>query len=464
MGFSQNGKTRNQIKDIIKNGQNQKQGNIQLLHSLIVLSIPTVLEEVLSTLLQYVDTAMVGRLGERATAAVSVTTTVNWLVSSIFLAVGVAVLAMISRAFGSRDEEQLRNFSKQTLLLATCCGILVGGAAIFLSPYIPIWMGAEKAVQKNASSYFFIISLPMIFRAYTIILGAAIRGTQNTRTPMLINMAANGLNMILNYIFIYSLKLGVNGAAIASALSYSLCGLLMLRAYRKNHLLYWKWKEYTVDVSALKECARIGLPVLGANMASCLGYVVFAGLVSGMGTTIFVAHSIAVTAETLFYIPGYGLRTSTSAMIGAALGEKNQRKMKQLGTLSVLLTIGLMCFSGLILYISAYPLMCLFTNSRRVALLGAEMLRLVALSEPFFGLMVVLEGIFYGIAYTRYVFLVETFSMWGIRILFTFFCVRVWKLDLRAVWYCMIGDNVCKAVLFSMPFIIKRWREKLFKG
>ena len=166
MGFSQNGKTRNQIKDIIKNGQNQKQGNIQLLHSLIVLSIPTVLEEVLSTLLQYVDTAMVGRLGERATAAVSVTTTVNWLVSSIFLAVGVAVLAMISRAFGSRNEEQLRNFSKQTLLLATCCGILVGGAAIFLSPYIPIWMGAEKAVQKNASSYFFIISLPMIFRAY----------------------------------------------------------------------------------------------------------------------------------------------------------------------------------------------------------------------------------------------------------------------------------------------------------
>ena len=90
------------------------------------------------------------------------------------------------------------------------------------------------------------------------------------------------------------------------------------------------------------------------------------------------------------------------------------------------------------------------------------MLRLVALSEPFLGLMIVLEGIFYGLGRTRYAFCVETFSMWGIRILFTFLCVKVWHLDLKAVWFCMIGDNVCKALLFALPVVTKKQREKIF--
>lgn len=179
-----------------------------------------------------------------------------------------------------------------------------------------------------------------------------------------------------------------------------------------------------------------------------------------MGTTIFAAHSIAVTAETIFYIPGYGLRTATSTMVGISLGEKDQRKLERVALLSVFLTVGLMCVSGVVLYLVSYPLMCLFTPVEAVASLGAQMLKLVAFSEPFFGLMIVMEGIFYGMGRTRYAFVTETASMWGIRILFTFLCVRVWELDLRAVWYCMIADNVCKAVLFVLPVLIKR--RKIF--
>ena len=92
------------------------------------------------------------------------------------------------------------------------------------------------------------------------------------------------------------------------------------------------------------------------------------------------------------------------------------------------------------------------------------MLRLVALSEPFFGLMVVLEGVFYGLGRTRYAFVVESIGMWGVRIFFTFLVVRVWGLDLRAVWYCMIADNVCKAVLLALPFMSKKIRRRLLEG
>lgn len=436
----------------------------EILCTLVMLSIPTVLEEVLATLLQYVDTAMVGRLGEQATAAVSVTTTVTWLVNSIPSALSVAVLAMISKAVGSRDKDQLHQMSALAMVFVMVSGVLMGLISVILSPYIPVWMGAEASIRKTASLYFLIISLPMLFRTSGIILRAAIRATQNTRTPMLISLGANGMNVVLNYVFIYGLKLGVVGAAVASAISYTASGILMFAACQRNEMLHWNFRGFHIDRALLYRALHISLPVLGTNMISCLGYVFFAGLVSGMGTTIFAAHSIAVTAETIFYIPGYGLRTATSAMVGVALGEGDRKKFESIGYLSVFLTIVMMCLNGILLYLIAYPLMRLFTSGMEAAALGASMLRIVAFSEPFFGLMIVLEGIFYGLGRTRYAFVIESASMWGIRILLTFFCVKIWHLELAAVWCCMIADNVCKALLFLLPVATKERRRKLFEG
>ena len=436
----------------------------QRLEALLFLSLPTIVEEILATLLQYVDTAMVGQLGEQATASVSITTNVTWLVNSVPGAIGTAMLVLISKAAGSGNKKQVQKLAQQALFLAVVSGLILSVLSISLSAYIPRWMGAEEGIQGEASRYFFIISLPLIFRSSSTILGAALRAVQNTKTPMVISVAANGLNIILNYFLIYTLGLGVTGAAIASAISYVLSGTLMFAACRRNDQLRWEWRAFSLDRRLMKECAVVGTPVLGTSVVSCLGYVVFASLVSGMGTTVFAAHSIAVTAETIFYVPGYGLRSAASTLIGNARGEKNIEKLKSVGKISVCLTIAMMCISGLILYIGAAPLMRLFSPSRQVVTLGAEMLRLVALSEPFFGLMVVLEGIFYGLGRTRYAFVVETVGMWAVRILLTFLCVRYWNLGLRAVWYCMIADNVCKALLFILPFVWKKSQKRLLES
>ncbi len=428
----------------------------EIARTLIVLSIPTILEEILSTLFQYVDTAMVGHLGEAATASVSVTTTITWLVNSIPHAISIAILAMVAKAFGAKDENRIKKISMQALMLAVVCGIITGGISLICSPYIPIWMGADKSIIHDASEYFFIISIPMIFRTASIILGAAIRATKNTKTPMLISLFSNILNIIMNTLLIYILDMGVAGAAIASATSYVFSGTLMFIVYRRNKYLNWKFKEFTIDGHCMEECAKIGIPVLASSLTSCLGYVVFAGMVSGMGTTIFAAHSLAVTAETIFYIPGYGLRTATSTLVGISLGENDGEKFRLVSKMSIIFTVGMMVVSGVVLYFVAYPLMCLLTSSRPAAELGAEMLKMVSLSEPFFGIMIVMEGIFYGLGRTKYAFFVETFSMWGIRIFFTFICVKIFALDLRAVWYCMIADNVVKAVLLAIPAVMKR--------
>lgn len=434
-----------------------KEDKKSILRTLITLSIPTILEEILSTLLQYVDTAMVGHLGERATASVSVTTTITWIVNSIPHAFAIAALALIAKAVGAKDDDMVKNMSKNICVLVLACTVITMLPSLILCRRIPVLMGAEKDVVWDAGTYFMIISIPLLFRISSIIFGAAIRATGDTKTPMLVNFGANILNAGLNGIFIYGLGLGVVGAAIGSALSYTVCGIFMYVFYRKNKLLHWNIKEFGVHKESLKETVKIGMPLFGTSITTCLGYAFFAGIVSGMGTAVFAAHSIAVTAEQLFYIPGYGLRTATSTMVGMALGEQNGEKLEYVTRISTVITVLMMFISGIVLYFCAYPLMRLFTNGIDTARLGARMLRLVAFSEPFFGLMIVLEGLFNGLGKNQYAFIIETGSMWGIRILFTFLCVKVWNLPLQYVWYCMIADNICKAVLL---WVVKRKKLK----
>ena len=437
---------------------NKTSGSV--LRSLISLSIPTVIEHVMNTAMQYVDTAMVGRLGPEATASVSTTTSINWLAASVPFAVSTAALALIARANGAGDEEQTRRLAGQSFILTIIVGLIMTGLCLGLSPLIPVWMGADPGIRPAATMYFAIACSPFMFRCFSWILGGAIRAVKDTRTPMYINLFANVLNVLLNAFLIYGLGMGVRGAAIATALAYTASGILMFIAFRRNPKLRFGRQDLKWDGRKMKQLCRIAFPAMGASAASTGGHVVFTGLVSGMGTFTFAAHALAVTAEELFYIPGYGLRTATSALIGNALGENDEAKLRATERLSILITVGVMVLTGLTLYISAYPLMKLFTIDDGVARLGARMLRLVAFTEPFYGMMVVMEGIFYGKGRTGAVFAVESFSMWGIRIVMTFCCVRIWHLDLFAVWCCMIADNIFKASMLFMVYLISRKKER----
>lgn len=415
--------------------------------SLISLSIPTILEEILSTLLQYVDTAMVGRLGEKATAAVSTTTTIGWLIHSIPGAIAVAMLALASKANGAGDEKKLKKLAGQSIVYAFVIGIILEILALVLSPYIPVWMGVEADIVKPASLYFSVTSITLVFRTSSRVFAAMIRSIKDTKSPMYISVAENVLNVLLNVVFIYKLELGVLGAAIASCISFGMGGIAMLAMMLSKEKLRPSFVDIKPDTSIMPEVFKIGFPALGTTVISCLGYIVFASMVSGMGTTIFAAHSIAITAEEIVYIPGYGLRAATSTLVGNALGEGNVPKLKATQRVAILMTILIMVVNGTLLYIFAYPLMQLFTNSVNVAMIGSQMLKLVSFSEPFFGLMIVLEGISYGMGEVKHVFACESVSMWGVRILCAFICVKIFGLGLTAVWLCMIADNICKAVL-----------------
>ena len=426
------------------------------LNALIRLALPAVMQQLMGTLLQYVDTAMVGHLGEAATAAVSTSTTVNWLVHSVPYGLTVGLLSTLSQAVGRGDRTEMKRLAAMGSRISLWLGLALAAVCLGISPFLPAWMQAAPEIRQPASAYFFVVSLSLVFSVTGGTFASAMHAVKDTRTPMIINLSANALNVLLNYLLIYRASLGVMGAACATAISTTLCGIGMFLALRHKQALRFGRDDYFgTDRQKLLKLLRVGLPVTATSCVSCSGYIVFAGMVNGMGVTTFAAHSIAVTAEEIFYLPGYGIRTATSALIGSAIGEGSRVKFRDTRRQGILLTAAVMTVSGFILFFAAYPLMRLFTGSEPVALLGADVLRMVAFSEPFFGLMVAWEGISYGTGRTRSVFIIEALSMWGVRILFTFLVIRA-GMGLTAVWWCMIADNVTKAVMLTVVGLRRR--------
>ena len=423
--------------------------------ALVQLALPAIVQQLLGSLLQYVDTAMVGHLGAAATATVSTSTSVNWLVHSLPSGFAIGLLSLLSQAYGRGDKGEMKRLSALACRLVIVLGIFITVICLGVSPFLPGWMQADPTIRRDASAYFFIVSVPLIFFVSNSIFASCMHSVKDTRTPMIVNLSANVLNVLLNYLFIYKLSLGTYGAAYATAVSTTAGGIGMFIAYRRKEELRVSLRDIMVqERDLLRKVLRVAMPVTGTTIVSCLGYIAFSGMVNGMGVTIFAAHAIAVTAEEIFYLPGYGIRTATSALIGIAIGERDQQKFLDIRRVSLLLTVVLMMLSGIALYFVAFPLMGFFTNDEDVVRMGAEVLKLVAFIEPFFGLMVAWEGISYGTGRTRTVFIVEALSMWGVRILCTWLVIRA-GYGLNAVWGCMMADNVVKAVALTVCGLIR---------
>lgn len=436
----------------------KNQSNENIFWAVVTVALPTMLEQVLSVLMQYVDTAMVGRLGADATAAVSTSTTITWLVGSLPYAFGVAAMTLIAQAIGSGDENQIKEVARKSLVFAIGVGAVLEVICLAVTPFVAIWMGAEEAIRPAATRYFFWISVPIILKSVNYILAAAIRATKDTKTPMEISIIINAVNIVLDYIFIYGWNLGVDGAAYATCISAALGGVLTLIVFFRSPLLRFKGSIFKSDKEITSRMWKLSLPILLINIASTSGYVVFAGLVSHMGTIIFAAHSIAVGAEELFYIGGYGFKSAANTMVGIAYGEQNHKKYHDVCVSSIACTIGVMTFSGIMLFVFAEPLMGFFTTDKEVIALGATVLKMVAFNEPFFGLYVIAEGIYYGLGKTKYPFIIECCGMWLVRILPTYIGIHFFGMGLIGVWCCMIADNVLKAIFLAAP-LGRLWKK-----
>ena len=444
----------------------------QALKAILLLAWPTVLEQILSTAVSYVDTAMVGRIDKYASAAVSATMTVNWLIGSCVSALAIGFLSYISRAIGAKEEELAKRAAAQTVIAALFSGTLFTVLTLSLARYIPGWMNADEEIRVLAGQYFFIIYTPMIFRAAIIVFGTVLRAAGDTKTPMKVNVVTNIINVILNFFLIFEARevsvfgyaftlpganLGVIGAAIGSAVAFVIGGAWMTFALYKSPIVSPKGIELRPDKEILKPCLLVALPAALQMFATSLGYVAFSAIINTIGTTATAAHGIANTAESAFYIPGYGMQAAASTLIGNAYGERNIDKMRAISRMLLIIETIVMFISGALLFAYAENMMALFTDDRDVIRLGARVLRMVAVSEPIYGVTVIIEGIFRGVGDTLHTFIFSVSGMWGVRILGTFICVIGFDMDLTAAWACMIAHNVALGILLTIRYRCGRW-------
>lgn len=444
----------------------------RMLFTIWALAWPTMLEQLMQTAVQYIDTAMVGSLGTQATAAVGSTTTVNWLVNSTIGALSVGFLTFIARAYGSNDKKTASRVCSQAVLAVLTSGIFFMVVTLALSGVIPKWMKVDASIQDLASLYFFIIYLPMLPRAATIIFGTVLRAAGDTKTPMRVGIGVNVINIVLNFLLIFPSRnlqigdltftlpgadLGVIGAAVASAVAFTFGGLYISIVLWSHPLISPKGERLKPDMQILKPCMKVAVPNMLQRFGTSLGYVAFASMVNSLGEVSTAAHTIANTVESAFYIPGYGMQTAAATLAGNALGAKDHQKMKNLTAVIIRIEVFLMLLSGSLLFLFAPNMMTLFTKDSAVIALGATVLRMVAVSEPFYGVSIIIEGIMQGVGETVTPFKFNILGMWGIRIVGTFICTQFLHLGLVSAWACMITHNLLLFVLFVIYYARGKW-------
>ena len=439
-----------------------------MMPTILSLAWPTMLEQLMQTAVQYIDTAMVGSLGTQATAAVGATTTINWLIGSSLMALSIGFLAFVSQSIGSGDREKAVRASSQAVLTTLVLGILFTALTLTLSGMIPVWMQVEPHIRKLAGTYFFILYTPMLFRAASIIFGTLLRAVGDTRTPMRVGIWMNVINIVLNFLLIYptgtywgitipGAGLGVVGAAIASAVSFAYGGIAITVALWKHPLISPRGQKIRPDWQILRPCLKVALPNALQRFGTSLGYVAFAAMINSLGDVSTAAHTIANTVESAFYIPGYGMQTAAATLAGNALGARDEKRIKDLGRMILLIEVALMILSGGALFAFAPQMMRLFSKDPQVILLGAVVLRMVAVSEPFYGVSIIIEGMLQGMGKTMMPFVSNISGMWGIRIVGTFLCTQLLGLGLVSAWGCMIAHNMLLFCLFIWYYRSGRW-------
>lgn len=438
---------------------------------ILTLAGPTMLEQLLQTAVQYIDTAMVGHLGTSATAAVGATSTVNWLIGSTVSAVGVGFLAFISQAMGAEDKDKARRAASQATLAVIILGVFFTALTLSVSGIVPIWMQVDESIQTLASQYFFILYIPMLPRCASIIFGTVLRSAGDTKTPMMVGIIVNIVNVVLNFIMIYPTRtffgitvygagLGVIGAGAASAIAYTVGGILMTLSVFRHPVISPKGISIKPDKAILIPCLKVALPNALQRFGTSLGYVAFASMVNALGEVATAAHTIANTVESAFYIPGYGMQTAAATLAGNEYGAKNAEKIRSLGRMILLIEVVLMIISGGLLFIFAPGMMSLFSSDDEVIMLGSLVLRMVALSEPFYGISIIIEGMLQGMGRTVVPLVTNITGMWLVRIVGTFICTSLLGLGLVSAWGCMILHNLMLCAVFVIYYLSGRWKPK----
>lgn len=444
------------------------------------LSWPAIIEQILATMVSYVDTAMVGNLGKTASAAVSVNAAPMWLINGVLAGIATGYAVQVSHAVGAGDDEKAKAVIRQGVLASVFSGLAAFALYRALAWHLPMWLGAVGPVLREARSYLRVYTYCLIFEGSSAVFSAILRCMGNTKTPLILNTASNIINVILNFFFIYETRpvtffgntvvipgagMGVTGAALGTVFAWAFAGIVtLLVALRQgNRYAIHRGESFKPDRAIISQAVRLGLPSAAERAMVNVGQVAMTGVVAAIDDGMsLAANTIATTAEGLCYLPAYGIAAASTAMVGQSVGADNREDARAYGALAAKLGFLLCIGTSICLFAFAYPLASLFNTDREVVAEAARMLKIVSVSEPLFALSIIHTGSLRGARDVRFPMLVGLIAMWGVRIPLAPLLVFGLKLGLAGVWIAMAADLILRGILCTLRWRGGRWEKRAF--
>jgi len=438
------------------------------------LSIPIILAEISSTVMSYVDSAMVGSLGAAATASVGLVASSTWLFSGMGMCMVTGFSIQIAQLIGAGRLRQVQSVMRQAMMVSVGVGLLFAAIAAAVSGKLPVWLGGAPGVCAGSSRYFFIYGcgLPVVLLRQAG--GSMLQCSGDMKTPSALNILMCCMNVVFNAFFIFPTRvvtllgmdltifgvgMGVAGAALGTVMSETVTTILMMYfvCLRSPVLKLVKGVPWRLEQNCMMTTVRLAVPIALERVTTSLAQIAGTKIVSPLGTTAVAANSLAVTAEGFCYMPGYGMAAAATTLVGQSMGAERRDQAKRFAWLSVALGVGVMTCTGILMYIAAPWIFSMLTPDAGVRTLGAQVLRIEAFAEPLFAASIVAAGALRGAGDTLVPSVMELGSMWGVRI--TLAMLLVGPFGLHGVWMAMCTELCVRGLLFLVRMYRGKWLE-----
>ncbi len=449
---------------------------ISPLHKTVLsIAAPAVAELILTSLTQLADMIMVGKLGSYAISAVGLTTQPRFIMLSVFIALNVGTTALVARFKGQNNKKEADLVTTQAILLTAAVAAILTVPGILFARQMVVFMGAGSDTVEAAAGYFTILMAGFIPTALPITISALLRGVGDTKIAMRFNIAANLINIVFNYLLIYGNfgfpMLGVQGAAVATVIGnsaacamalYTVAGKRFHRAPRRlSDFIEFRLNRKTCkpDFVMLKRILKIGLPSAAEQFALRAGLLIYTITITALGTDVFAAHQIVLTILNMSFVNGQAFGIAATSLTGQALGRGDPEAARAASAASRRIGSFISTAMGIFMFLFRRELLSLFTSEPEIIALGAGIMILAAVIQPFQSSFQIYAGALRGAGDSLYPAISMGVGILGIRPLLSFLCIQWLGWGLFGAWIALVVDQIARFCMIRGRFKAGRWMD-----
>lgn len=416
----------------------------------LYLSVPAMLTQLSQVAMEIIDAAMLGHLSTNEAAAVGLVSTSMWMIGGITCGFSIGFYVLVAHNIGAENPKRARSIVRQGISCGGAFSVVMMLIGLAISPFLPVWLRADEAIQHDATIYFAIISLALPIMFLGTLAAGCLRSAGNVKVPSILSILSCVLDVILNYLFIYILGMGVLGAALGSFLAFTIMMVLMLYflIVKEKQLRFSldKHQKFRPHWDTISACIKMGAPVSLERGLMSGAQVAISGIIAPMGSVAIAANTFGVNIESLCYMPGHGVAEASTTLVGQSMGAKREDLMRSFGWLTVLLGMVVMSMMGVIMWVFAPEMMRIVTDDQGVISLGSEVLRIEAWAEPGFAAAIIAYHVFVGAGRTIGSSLINLVSIWGVRL--TLVLLLAPSMGLHGVWLAMAIELTVRGAFF----------------